>query len=79
MTPPITCSACKQNWPRHPALEIRCPVCFADIGHHCVVPKRGRRTDPHSAREDEATARGLLAPCPGRNRHHFVKRSATDA
>jgi len=34
----VQCSACKQSWPRDPALEVKCPSCPAEIGQHCVRP-----------------------------------------
>ena len=34
----IKCSACGQQWPRDPALEVACPVCRALVGSPCRRP-----------------------------------------
>jgi hypothetical protein len=50
---PIKCSACGQEWPRDPALEVVCPVCRAAVGAPCQRPS-GHRVfggEPHPDRD----------------------------
>lgn len=34
----VSCSNCGQQWPRDPALEVRCPTCNATVGVKCKRP-----------------------------------------
>ena len=38
----VQCSACGQEWPRDPALEVACPVCRASVGAPCRRPSGHR-------------------------------------
>jgi hypothetical protein len=49
----VKCSACGQEWPRDPALEVECPVCRAGVGVPCKRPS-GHETfgsQPHPDRD----------------------------
>ena len=60
------CNACGQEWPRHPALEVECPKCGADVGLGCRRPSdhSGPFVEPHTEREQLAVDRKLLEMCP---------------
>lgn len=65
----VVCSACGQEWPRDPALEVACPKCAAKVGHYC----RRKRPSGHDAtfekqlihpeRDQLAMDRGFLERC----------------
>lgn len=61
----VICSACGQQWQRHPALEVPCPQCGAAEGRHCIRPSEhsGPLVTPHIPREQLAVDRGLLELC----------------
>lgn len=63
-TKPVTCEACGQTWPRHPALEVPCPRCRAAIGSPCKRPSEHTAEHFHRQREQLAVDRGLLELCP---------------
>ena len=67
----VSCSACGQEWPRDPALEVACPKCEAKVGHYCRVRRPsghtanfGNKTLIHPARDQFAMDMGLLQRCP---------------
>lgn len=60
---PVTCHACGQQWPRHPALEVACPDCRAPIGRLCRRPS-DHGCDVHVSREQLAIDMGVLPLCP---------------
>ena len=62
----LTCNACGREWPRHPALEVECPVCGADVGLGCRRPSghAGPFIEPHTEREQLAVDRKRLEMCP---------------
>ena len=66
----VSCSACGQEWPRDPALEVNCPSCCAKVGHYCSEPRpSGYRVRfgaalIHPAREQLAMDLGFLQRCP---------------
>lgn len=49
----VHCRNCGQSWPRDPVLEVRCPVCAADVGTKCRRPSEhaGGFVHPHSERD----------------------------
>lgn len=59
------CHACGQQWPRHPALEVECPVCAAAVGVGCSRPSghAGPFIEPHIEREQRAVDEGVLELC----------------
>ena len=66
MTGPVTCHACGEQWPRHPALEVPCPTCQADVGKACHKPSGHARWDyegPHVPREQRAVDEGFMSIC----------------
>lgn len=60
---PVTCHNCGQTWPRHPALEVKCPDCRAPVGQNCRRPS-GHNCDIHARREALAVDTGVLPMCP---------------
>lgn len=66
----VSCSACGQEWPRDPALEVKCPTCNARTGIYCSeVRPSGYRirfgsTLIHPARDQLAMDLGFLQKCP---------------
>lgn len=60
----VSCSACGQKWPRHPALEVKCPRCFEPIGSPCKRPSGHGAQEIHVEREQLAVDEGLLPLCP---------------
>jgi len=66
LTGPVTCHACGEEWPRHPALEVECPVCRAHVGVHCKKPSGHafwRNALPHVEREQRAVDAGKMTRC----------------
>jgi predicted RNA-binding Zn-ribbon protein involved in translation (DUF1610 family) len=65
----VQCTACGQEWPRDPALEVKCPKCSAAIGHYCVGKRpSGHRVrfgsvQIHPDRDQLAMDRGFLQKC----------------
>jgi predicted RNA-binding Zn-ribbon protein involved in translation (DUF1610 family) len=65
----VSCSACGQEWPRDPALELKCPTCNARPGTYCSQPRpSGHRvrfggTLIHPGRDQLAMDMGLLQRC----------------
>jgi predicted amidophosphoribosyltransferase len=66
----VSCSACGQEWPRDPALEVRCPTCCAKVGHYCSAARpsgyrvRFGAAMVHPARDQLAMDLGFLQRCP---------------
>jgi hypothetical protein len=66
----VSCSACGQEWPRDPALEVVCPTCNSHIGHFCGSKRpsghkvRFGSTLIHLARDQLAMDLGFLQRCP---------------
>ena len=60
------CNACGKEWPRHPALEVQCPICNAAVGAGCSRPSghAGPLIEPHAEREQRAVEEGVLDLCP---------------
>lgn len=58
------CHACGQVWPRHPVLEVACPVCPAKVGVWCQRPSGHRAAQLHTDREQLAVDTGVLPMCP---------------
>ena len=59
----VTCDACGETWPRHPAKEVPCPTCNATIGSPCRRPSDHPCTI-HVARDRLALATTEYDPCP---------------
>ena len=65
----VSCSACGQEWPRDPALEVVCPTCSSQIGHFCGSKRpsghkvRFGSTLIHPARDQLAMDLGFLQKC----------------
>jgi hypothetical protein len=59
----VTCSACDEEWPRDPALEVKCPTCHAPAGRRCKRPS-GHPCELHHSRDQAAMDAGFLRPCP---------------
>jgi hypothetical protein len=66
----VACSACGEQWPRDPALEVECPKCEAQVGNYCRVRRPsghtanfGNKTLIHPARDQLAMDMGLLERC----------------
>lgn len=59
------CHACGTEWPRHPALEVECPLCNAAVGVGCCRPSghTGPFIEPHVEREQRAVDEGVLELC----------------
>jgi hypothetical protein len=67
----VSCSACGQEWPRDPALEVECPKCQAKAGHYCRARRPsghtanfGNKTLIHPSRDQLAMDMGFLQRCP---------------
>ena len=66
----VSCSACGQEWPSDPALEVVCPICNAQIGHYCGHKRpsghkvRFGSALIHPARDHRAMGLGFLQKCP---------------
>lgn len=64
-----SCSACGQEWPRDPALEVICPTCNAQAGYYCCEKRpsgyriRFGSTLIHPARDQLAMDLGFLQKC----------------
>lgn len=61
----VSCHFCGQQWTRHPALEVECPKCSADVGLGCRRPSghTGPFIEPHEEREQLAVDRRILGMC----------------
>lgn len=60
---PVVCSRCGQEWPRDPALEVRCTTCQAPVGIKCRRPS-GHGCGIHAGRDRLAMEMGFLNKCP---------------
>jgi hypothetical protein len=66
----VSCSACGQQWPQDPALEVVCPICNAQAGYYCCEKRpsgyriRFGSTLIHPARDQLAMDKGFLQKCP---------------
>jgi len=62
----VTCANCGQEWPRHPCLDVICPLCQAAVGQRCRRPSghAGPFVDFHVDREQAALDAGILRKCP---------------
>lgn len=59
------CTACGQEWPRDPRLEVACPTCGARIGSRCKRPSGHEAPEPHVAREELCILGGFMTrECP---------------
>ena len=58
-----SCSACGQEWPHDPALEVAYPTCHAPEGVKCRRPS-GHGCSLHPTRDRLAMERGFLGPYP---------------
>jgi len=58
----VICSFCGDQWPRDPALEVRCPSCDRGPGRRCVRPS-GHECDVHAERDRLALEQGWIKPC----------------
>jgi hypothetical protein len=69
----VSCSACGQQWPRDPALEVGCPTCNARVGPYCSSHRpsgyriRFGSTLIHPARDRLAMDLGFLQRCTAAN------------
>lgn len=63
-TGPHSCDLCGEEWPRHPALEVACPVCKAPVHGPCKRPSGHVAMEPHADREQAALDQGVLRRCP---------------
>jgi predicted RNA-binding Zn-ribbon protein involved in translation (DUF1610 family) len=75
----VSCSACGQEWPRDPALEVECPKCEAKVGRYCRVRRPsghtanfGNKTLIHPARDQLAMDMGFLQRCPVAQRQEYA-------
>ena len=66
----IKCSRCGEEWPRDPALEVKCPTCNAPVGIKCKRPSEHTvfGGQPHAARDRLAMEKGFMEKCSGENR-----------
>ena len=79
MTGPVTCHACGEEFPRHPALEVKCPDCGANVGVHCTKPSGHtfwKHELPHVNREQLAVDRGLMNICTAARKPQEGRRAA---
>lgn len=66
----VSCSACGTEWPRDPALEVKCPTCNASVAKYCAQPRpsgyrvKFRQPLIHPARDQLALDMGFLQRCP---------------
>ena len=60
------CHRCGQEWDRHPAVVVECPLCHAPPGSPCRRPGGHEAFGglPHVARERLAVDQGLMPLCP---------------
>lgn len=65
---PVKCHRCGQEWPRDPALEVKCPQCNAGVGVRCRRPSGHylMGCQVHASRDRLALERGVLQKCPGK-------------
>jgi hypothetical protein len=65
----VSCSLCGTEWPRDPALEVKCPTCNSRIGYYCGSKRpsghklRFGSTLIHPARDQLAMDMGFLRRC----------------
>lgn len=70
---------CNRTWPRHPALEVACSDCLAEVGKQCQRPS-GHSAPFHKVRKIRAEAEGHFGVCPeGRCFEDPVKLKAAQA
>src|SRR2546425_619476 len=66
----VSCLKCGQEWPRDPALEVKCPTCNSQIGYYCGAKRpsghkvRFGSTLIHPPRAQLAMDIGFLQRCP---------------
>ncbi len=67
-TKSVSCSRCGQEWPRDPALEVKCPTCQMPVGRKCRRPSEHNvwGGELHAARDQAAMDAGLLKKCTGK-------------
>lgn len=60
------CEHCNRLYIRHPSLEVRCPMCDADVGNPCQRPSGhdGPFVDFHADRGRRAVTEGVVFICP---------------
>lgn len=73
----FTCSACGQEWDKHPFLQLPCPTCDAPAGAWCRRPSEhsGPFVEIHVAREQAVVDAGLVDICPAAKKKKIVKQT----
>jgi hypothetical protein len=59
----VICSDCLQEWPRDPALEVKCPTCGARVRVKCRRPS-GHGCETHTTRDGLALEMGFIQKSP---------------